>query len=40
VSEGLFAVAALLLVVVVLLSPVIVVAGATLGFVMASGLWH
>jgi hypothetical protein len=29
-----------LVVVAVLLSPVIVVAGATLGFMMASGLWH
>ena len=39
VSAGILVVASLLLVV-VLLSPVIVVAGATLGFMVASGLWH
>jgi hypothetical protein len=41
VTDGAVVAATLmLLLVVVLLSPVVVLAGATLGFMAASGLWH
>ena len=38
-NEGII-LAGLLLLVVLVLSPVVVVAGATIGFMVASGLWH